>query len=781
MGPALLAAAALLLPVRSLQQLAYVASIAIAILVVWSWGRLAARALLDVPDVGPVTAVFLGQWALLAFVVVATSVNAAAAALLGVALPLWPLVLAPSIPLVVVELRRVRAGRRHREQTVAASPLALLALGSLAVVTAIYSRHLSALGLDTHEHLAWVRQVLNGGFVPLVEPTTAILADYPRTFHLLTATWSAAGLALPPGPFVKVMPFLQAWLTAAAVAELLARVAARTSRSRLAWEVVLGAACWLYAFLLVPTARIVQDLSGTPRYSSTGILLLPVTLIILAVAHDSAAAARVAFTVLPLVGAWALTMNPVGLVLVFTAVLPVLGVTWVALRRERPPSGRWRRAEFAVPVLLAVLVLACDAWVVSQLADRSRAVAGLLRRQGVVTYAEAVRTGMASDHDKSFRPDIAQPACRAVGCATRIAWDVSRDLARASVEGLRDGGREVASLVRHPTIKGTEVALAGSLPIQPSNFFPHAALPFALIVLAGLGRALWRLTRTGAAPLGLAPRLLLWWTIGVLLTGFAIRFTGAMAAALRDGTHEAALLARYLLSSGQPIAVGWFWVEFLLAAIVLLEPAAPTAQGEPTDAAAAGRRHGWLVRAGAVAASLVLPSVATLNLDVAWRNRAFMTKIGLGDLRALREIERAIPPLDGVIVPAEHSNIGDWEHWVIPVGETAALLPYGNRRYLFNVYLGASYPRSWHDLEERLCGPSRADRTRFLQENRAPWLLLRDPAARSPDEAIASARICEKPVADLFPDLRAVRTERGLYLFRIPDVVTPGSAPAASR
>ena len=99
MAAALLTAVALLLPVRSLQQLAYVASLGLALLVMYAWGRIAAR-LLGADDVGPATAVYLGQWLLLAVAEVATTFNAALSLATGWAIPLVPLVLVPSSVLV---------------------------------------------------------------------------------------------------------------------------------------------------------------------------------------------------------------------------------------------------------------------------------------------------------------------------------------------------------------------------------------------------------------------------------------------------------------------------------------------------------------------------------------------------------------------------------------------------------------------------------------------------------------------------------------------------------
>jgi hypothetical protein len=154
-----------------------------------------------------------------------------------------------------------------------------------------------------------------------------------------------------------------------------------------------------------------------------------------------------------------------------------------------------------------------------------------------------------------------------------------------------------------------------------------------------------------------------------------------------------------------------------------------------------------------------------LNLNVPIRQEGFWSPIHLTDLRALREVERAVPPEDAVLVPAQHWNVAEWEHWVIPVGPTTALLPYGERRYLFDVYLGASYPLSWRDLEDRLCSRDPAVRQAFLAKHRVRWLLVRD--TRDAETALREQKMCDAPLSALGVQLPPVRSERGLRLFRL--------------
>src|SRR6266850_1212482 len=111
-------------------------------------GLATAAAALGIALLGPWTSVYLGQFALLAAALPALAVNRLAALVLGWSLPLVALVFAGAIAAGVRELRLSRTAPRL-------DLLALMGLGSVAVVAAIYSSHLSALGLDLHEHVAW--------------------------------------------------------------------------------------------------------------------------------------------------------------------------------------------------------------------------------------------------------------------------------------------------------------------------------------------------------------------------------------------------------------------------------------------------------------------------------------------------------------------------------------------------------------------------------------------------------------------------------------------------
>src|SRR6267142_2569212 len=761
LGIALLA---LLLPVRSISQAIFAGSFALALIVFWVFGRLFGRTALGIPRLGPWTSVYLGQFALLAAALPALAINRLAALVLGWSLPLVALVFAGAIAAGVRELRLSRTAPRL-------DLLALMGLGSVAVVAAIYSSHLSALGLDLHEHVAWTREILARGFVPLDEGNTGILADYPRTFHLMAALWNAAGLGAPAGPFVKSMPFLQDALAVLAVAEQAVELqAARGDGTRRRWEIALALAFYVYAFLLMPLVYPTGDLFGTPRFSSGGLLLLPVVLLAIARAHDSPRATLASLACAPLLLAWALTWNPVVAPMLLLATLPVLVAFWLALGPPRMPGSKTRAAAVGIAGGLAILVLAQDPWVLQTAGQRVASCRRILARAGLLTFDEAVQRGLATPREKSVRNAPANPPCRDTRCALRAAGSAGVDAIRLPWEAARAAAAGLASLpaASRPWLRD---AFRDAVPLRFAMLTDYAPLPYAGFVLAGALALLWRrFRRRAAGGTSATPgKILIASLAGLLVAGVGHQFAARFSAALNDGSHESEILAGYLLTAGSFVSLPLLWLPFMGATLVLADPLTLRA-GDSQEP-----RSGRAWAAAGLALCLLLPTLARLNLHRPLQSRGFRSRIGWEDVQALREVEAAIPTEDGVIIPAEHANIAQWEHWVLPAGETAALLPYGERKYLFNVYLGASSPLSWRDLEDRFCSKDPAVRSRFLERMRARWLLVRDPLAQDAAAAAGGpeARMCGGSITALGAVLPAAAQRRGIFLFRLAGGLPP--------
>src|SRR5438067_11635424 len=129
-----LALVALFLPARSPQQALYAASFGCALIVFGLYGSVLARWVLGVQNPGPWTAVYLGQFALLAATALAMPLNGLLAHWLGRSLPLTALIVPPAVALGVVQFRRRPSS----------APVQVLGLASLSLVFSIYSRDISA-------------------------------------------------------------------------------------------------------------------------------------------------------------------------------------------------------------------------------------------------------------------------------------------------------------------------------------------------------------------------------------------------------------------------------------------------------------------------------------------------------------------------------------------------------------------------------------------------------------------------------------------------------------
>ena len=756
-----LLAATLLLPARSLEQVVACGSLGVALAVMWVWGCCAERAVLAGGSrlrLGPFTRIYLGQLALLAAAGVLLPLNAALAGV-GLGIPLVWL-------LSVATLAAARGGVRMEEAPSSPIPslLTLAGTGSLAVVMALYSRHLSALGLDLHEHATWARQIVHLGFVPLAEPGTRILSDYPRTFHLLVALWDAAGLGAPIGPWAKVMPFLQAALPALALAEALAEAAEARLASRrtgLVTGAALAVAFGIYAFALVPMAYPVLDLLGTPRFSASGLLLLPIVLVVLGFQYPQSRARRLALACLPLVAVWCLTTNPVLPLVLAAMVLPATAAMAVALPGRAGEGPRWgkRLAGFAGFGLVAVLVAWHDPWILWQAARRAPAVDELLARAGVLSWERAERQGLVPDRlERSRRPPRPAPRC-GPRCVLRHAGAALGYALHAPVDAGASAARDLRRLLSAPG--GSRDALRSSLPPWPATVSDHAALPWAAATFAGLLALAYQLVSRRQP--SLAHRLLAASIVGNVLGGIGLLFAARLAELiLPPGQREMEVLVAYLSIAARHASIAHLWRPLAGAVAVLLELGMSARARVTSPAPASPRRP--LAAATVVAGFMALPLAARLNLDLPARHRGFWSPVGLSDLAALREVERPIPPDEAVLIPAEHWSIGE-EEWVIPVGDTTALLPYGERSYLFNVYLGRSYRYGWRDLEQRLCSPDPATRRAFAERARLRWLLARAAGARTAAEVAARTRICDQPIEALGEVTVAVQ-ERDLVLFR---------------
>lgn len=630
-------------------------------------------------------------------------INAAIARATGFALPISVILWAFVIALLVHD--RARA-------TSASNPMARAALGIVAVggaaallkASVVYSAHLGALGLDTHQHLYWVNQILDAGYVPLASRHTEVLAAYPRAFHLLVALWSSAGFGAHAGPIVKLMPFAQTLLPLLAFVELM--VARRLLESNgkeanqrggaMVTAVGLIVLLLVLAFALSHMIYPEYDLNSTPRYASSGALVFPYLVLVFARVFGLASGERLALLTVPVIASIVCALNVVLVGQMLAFLLPLVWLSLLATRADaampsRPLSKPVIAAAFVIPVFIALGDPFLVTWwtrLAGPLGD------GFLASMGVVSQETMTLYGVASEMDFTQQAKL-QPA---VAGLVEIAGLAGRSVV--------DGASSWASVS------------GASFPFQNDLFSDvgRSVTQLSCLLLAATGvmaarrtsrelqcwfeRRIWIALVAATAIAGLAG-IMGWRFVSGLAEGRSYAFT-----LLRD--YTAASAANVSL-----IALG----------LLLLASGAVLLAALPFDRWLARRNLGR----GAIVTLALLVAALPFALypvhDEADDANFFWTSIDEQDLEDLRIIEAAIDPWDVVLVPAAPWRIGD-ERWIVPQGPTASVLPYARRRLIFNASLGFGASLNWKDLAA-FCNASESGRRSFLKSHGVRFVMIK--------------------------------------------------------
>jgi hypothetical protein len=803
-----------LLPCRSRAQAASVAAFWIAMAVVWIWGRWALELAREGGELeeptgesgpveirpGPLTTAFLGQFVLLLAAHLALPLNALLRVAAGTALPLpflvWGLTLA--LPVAGLARRRRRAGVPSVPWLAAPELVVLLAgVGQASAVVAAYATHLSALGLDNHQHVYWAVRIVETGVIPLTESYTDIVSDYPKSFHLLSAVWNAAGLFWFMGPTVKALPFVQSWLPAMVVCEILVHRFGR-DRGRTAaivFAVAVASAFTMHAFILVPLAFPIADLIGTPRFSSNALLFLPLALVLLAgtYAPFGPALRRASLAAWPVVLAWAFTFNVAAGIVALAFVLPY----WLALRAGAGPAaprGEARRSlvRLAWATGAAAIVAAQDPAVAALLANRSELAAGAVARLGARTLERAAATGEVPPIEKYILAEEPHRVCETAGCLLRVASEAAATVGAQALRYPIAVAAEARDLARglHPAPAYGFADVLGFRTVNAKPYGPPVLfLAPGLAVLVAAGARLARRARGASAEHW---RLLAGVAAGTALGNLSHLTAGAFFRALRAGGEPVAtLVAGYVNWSGVHLGLLFHWLPPVFALWVAATELVPGGGPSPGRAPAPGTHRAgrpfreadadrgpdgpsgehaavrWRTAAVAGLGLWLALAASAPRLEGGLREqRGFWDAIDRRDLAALRKVEARVPAGDAVLVPAEHRAIAGKENWVIPLGPTAALLPYARGRIVFNVFLGYSRLFGWQDLRDELCAGDRVRRARFLARANVRWLLLRAPGV-GPRAVFESTRICGRSLEELGVVFPPVFVKRGQLLFAV--------------
>ncbi|MBW2391298.1 MAG: hypothetical protein JRG89_23125, partial [Deltaproteobacteria bacterium] len=626
----------------------------------------------------------------------------------------------------------------------------LLAAGGAAAILKValvysYSSHLGALGLDTHQHIYWTRQILDAHHLPLVERGTSILALYPRAFHVLTALWSAAGVAGPIGPWIKLMPFLQAFLPCMVFAELVRvqviRSPGRRSHGLLLAALLIGALL-VYAFGLTRMVYPEYDLGGTPRFASGAALLFPYLLFIAGDVLQSATLRRLSWLVLPAVALLLLALNAVLVVQLVIFVVPLLLISRGLSRANDAsprPLGRLLLALITLGLPLAIAI--GDPWIVSlwsaKLGHGGRWFLDLF---GLMTPDQAASFGLLSKDELVLE----KPG--------PVLYSSVGDFLRLAVASLANGARGWMTT-------GWRFPFSDDLFSDPGRIIIRLGMIASAVFAMNGMRNRSNAQRTGEDQSAMR----LWCGIALAgsLGGFAqmamVHFTEGLAV---GRGYEFVLLRNYceiaarhvgLVAQGMILLAGIGWAVAVLS------------QREAREDPKGRRAKPWTI-AGLSAVAMLLPFLLYGLVEPVDPTKSFWTPVFSQDLEHLREIESQIGDADGVMVPSNTWGIGG-ERWIIPQGPTASVLPFTTRRILFNSRLGAGVLYNWRDLGAFCLGSNR-ERAEFLARNDVRWFLLKGPESAS-ETFYRKFRMCKLPLAAIGVVYPPAHHAGDLSLYRI--------------
>jgi hypothetical protein len=683
----------------------------------------------EAPRPGVFHLLWLGQYALFALALAAALLGASVTALTRRHLPLRI-----SLPLVMVAaLLVIRRSKGPLLPRLPRIPFAswLLAAGvcfGFFRTLALHSFHAGALGHDTLQHLYWINTVDDFGYLTLTARGTDLLENYPKAFHLMVAAWRSAGVFGLSGPYMKVMPFLQAALACGFVCELWLAFKPRIARAApwigglllgifVSWHLTLGDGQEVYR---------VVDLSGTPRTSAGWLLFGPPLLVLGQRAGTLPDMRGWLIGTLPLVLAIALAINPVTVAYYLTFSLPFALVLYVFTRTAvENPLPSWRRC-FAASGLLAVPLLVTNSTLVTALA-KTPVVTTLLHVASVRTVTRGIPTYVFSEPSK---PPAALCASYDISCAA--------DLSQATLLG---------------GIKAYWAALSsGTLPgIYPGTssvwYFVVFAVPVIVLALSARRAEFYPSVSVPASKAFIAALL------ACLLVPLGMMIVNALMLRVEAQSDLLMLLSTYYKPHHVYLSS---WLQCLLA----------TASWSLLPAMRLHPR--WFWATSLLASGLLVYHLSTFAPPALTNHRHAQDawNIDWPELRAIKHLNEFVPREEAILIPSWHWQAGR-ENLLSTDGPEGPIVPHLTGRFLFGMMLGIGRDYSWADLAHTFCGPSVEARRKLLRKNNVRWVLLRGERVRSREFFNEYNWVCGIKLRELGTEYPPAWSERDLALYRI--------------
>lgn len=702
----------------------------------------------------PFTSIYCAQMVLWFASYVVLPVNAGLEAVVGASFPIGIFVWAFAIMAFAIERRRSIASTGPVVTPNTGLLITLAGVAATLKVALVYSSqsHLGALGLDTHQHLYWTRQILDANHVPLVERGTEILSLYPKAFHVMTALWTATGVFGPSGPWLKLMPFLQAFLPCIVFAELL--------WVRLTKDCEAGNARPLLAFALAASLLVIAfgasrmvypnyDLGGTPRFASGAALFAPYLLFLGGVSLESNQLRRLAWLSLPGTAVLLLAMNAILVAQLLVFVVPLLLVAhWFIGAGENESPNPISGIVIAIAIGLPIAIAATDPWIVAQwtaqLGDAGDAFLGLF---GALSPERAATLGLIATDELVAEPPAAVRHASIVDIAALFVASLYRGATGLLVTGWSFPFLgELASEFGRVMLRVATLAFAAAAifwTTRPQDRDDKRGNPWAAKLMAGLA-------------------------IGCIFGGFAQNATFEFTKGLAIGRSYAFELLRDYCE----IAPGH--VGLVAETLVLLAAIGWAAQMAPRNEALSKSLTRPTSKGLLAVVIAALPFALYGVTETVEPDKSFWAPVHAEDLADLREIESHIGEDERVMAPSNTWGIGV-ESWIIPQGPTAGLLPFVTKPLVFNSRLGTSVYFNWKDLAN-FCRGTKEHRADFLARNNVRWFLLKGEGSGK-ESYYRKVRMCKLHLAAIGVTYPPAFTSGDVSLYP----VEPGRVKASVR
>lgn len=695
--------------------------------------------------------------------------NQAIFLLLGKSLPMPGLIYLFVCLVFIVLFNKVRQNPLQTLRTILWIPsmfliYLLVASFIVAPILAIYSKHLSAFGLDMHQHIYWGLDVYDKGFIPLNERFTNILSEYPKGFHYLSSIWVALGLNVSLySVFVKMMPFYQALLFCLVILELISIKFIDLFQSKRPTVVLFlmgGVLLVFYSFFIVKIPYPVWDLLGTPRFSSVTLSMTPLLLFYLGYFLKRGEVVSWSVILFPFVCAFLLTLNPVLLVLEFTFVFPLLILHFSTIGRKFINKGLLCWPRLLISIAFSIVYLMFDPWMVSKLPVWNFIIENGF---GYLSLQKAISLKIASERE--FLVDVVQgEICFAFKCLINnffsSLWITSMGIINHIPVWIQREYLNFFLFIKSP--KEVPNLFYNFLPFKYLSHYNYF-LPFIFLFPASAIFILGWINVKNHPDLVkkfFCSFITIWGGIymgaglTLLFTNFIIQFDNNKSFLLK-------LLSSYLSLSGFYLGPAYIWLLMLI----------PTTYGLYNHFKVNGTNFSFYDKTKTAGSlfpiALVLITFWLSQLGVKNQKEihhsGWIDPIHYKDIKAVHELN-LLTLTGNVAIPANHNVIGG-VNFLLPEGFVTSILPFVKLPTVFHLGLNKGIFYSWRDYIDLFCSEGPKAREEFRKKAQIKYLLVRFPGATA-NKIWEKTKICQKySLKDFDIKKQPAFSKNGIILF----------------